>query len=129
MGHLQEVGHVLQNAILREREVLLQNSQFFISLGKIEHDLRLQAGMDVLRQIECRRIVVHRRDKPEVGIGLDLDAGHNRLHVPARIQQWREAGPTLLAHPIAFIQDRDSAANHRCDQRRRNVAQLPFAAQ
>ena len=58
---------------------------------------------------------------------LDLDAGDDRLHVAAGIEQRSQARPALLAHAVAFVENRDAAANHRGDQGRRDVAQLPFA--
>ena len=60
-------------------------------------------------------------------MGLDLDAGHDGFDIAAVIQQRREAGPALLAHPIAFVEDGDAAAKHGGHQRRGHVAQAALA--
>ena len=61
------------------------------------------------------------------GMGLDLDAGHDGLHIAAVVEQRRQAGPALLAHAVALVQDGDAAAEHGGDQRRRHVAQAARA--
>ena len=57
----------------------------------------------------------------------DLDARHDAFHVAAIIEQRREAGPALLAHAIAFVQNHDAAQDHGAHQRRRHIAQTARA--
>ena len=58
---------------------------------------------------------------------LDLDAGDDGFHVAAVVEQRREAGPALLAHAVAFVENGDAAADHGRHQRRRHVAQAALA--
>ena len=51
-----------------------------------EEYLRLQARVDVLGQLVRGRVVVHRRDDPEFGMGADLHSGHDRLDVTACVE-------------------------------------------
>ena len=60
-------------------------------------------------------------------MGLDLDAGHDGLDVAAGVEQRRQAGPALLAHAVAFVEDHHAAADHGRHQRRGHVAQLARA--
>src|SRR5436309_12053971 len=50
--HLEKIGDVLQDSLLREREVLLQNLVLFLALGEVDKNLRLQAGVDVLGELK-----------------------------------------------------------------------------
>ncbi len=79
--------------------------------------------MDVLGQFEGGGVVVHGGDQAEVRMRLDLDAGDDGFHVAAVVEQRREAGPALLAHAVAFVENRDAAADHGGHQRRSHVAQ------
>ncbi|SPF55901.1 hypothetical protein SBA4_7550003 [Candidatus Sulfopaludibacter sp. SbA4] len=124
---LEEIRHVVQDALFGERKILLQDVQFFIAFRKIDEDLGLQPGMDVFRQLEGGSVVVHGGDHPKMRMGLDLDAGDDGFHVAPVIQQGRQAGPALLAHAVAFVHDGDAPADHGGDQRRRHVAQAAFA--
>ena len=65
MGVLQEVRHILQDIVVAKRQIFPQNRHFLVALRKIDHDLRLQPRMDVLRQIERRGIDT----KPDRQIG------------------------------------------------------------
>jgi hypothetical protein len=124
---LQEVGHVIQNAVFSEGQVFLENLVLFVVLGKIDPDLRLQARVDVLRQLESRSIIVHGGDQPEIRMRLDFNSRHDGFHIAPVIEQRREAGPAFLAHAVAFVDDGDAAGDHRCHQRRRYVTQVSRA--
>ena len=76
---------------------------------------------------KVRGVVVHGGDQPELRVRLDLDAGDDGLHVAAVIEQRRQAGPALLAHAVAFVEDGDAAADHGGDQRGSDIAQAAFA--
>ena len=56
---LQKIGHVSQDALLGERQVLFQDLILFVALRKIDEDLRLQARVDVFGQLEGGGVVVH----------------------------------------------------------------------
>jgi hypothetical protein len=56
----------------------------------------------------------------------DLDAGHDRFDIAARVEQRRQRRPAFLTHAIALIEDRDTTAQHCSHQRRRYVSQLAF---
>ena len=66
-------------------------------------------------------------DQAELRMRLDLDAGHDGFHVAAVIEQRRQAGPALLAHAVAFVENGDAAADHGGHQRRSHIAQLALA--
>ena len=123
MRLLQKIGHVLQNAIFGERQILFQDLILFVLFGKVDQDLRLQARVDVFGQFEGGRIVVHGGDQPEIRVRFDLDAGDDAFHIAAVIEQRRQAGPALFAHAVAFVENRDAAQDHGADQRRSHVAQ------
>ena len=124
MRLLQEVGYVFDNLQVREGKILFENCQLFISFRKIEQNLWLQAALDVLWQIKGARIVVHGRHKAKQGVRLDLDAGDNRFHIAAGIEQGGEARPAFLAHAIALVKNRHTTAHHRSDESGSNIAQL-----
>src|SRR5579862_514642 len=50
---LQEIGDVIQNAVLGERQIFLEDLEFLIALRKVDQDLRLQARMNIFRQLKC----------------------------------------------------------------------------
>ena len=60
-------------------------------------------------------------------MGFDLDPRDDAFHVAPVIEQRREACPALLAHTVAFIEDHNTAHDHRADERRCDVAKAAFA--
>src|SRR6267378_3182630 len=42
---LQEIGDVVENVLFAEGQVLFQNRVFFVALGEIDGDLRLETGV------------------------------------------------------------------------------------
>src|SRR5436305_985286 len=72
MGLLQEIRHVLENLIRGKGKILAQNSELFLTLRKINQNLRLQTRVDIFGKVECRRVVVHRGYESEILMCPDL---------------------------------------------------------
>ena len=124
---LEKIGDVVQNMFVAEGQIFVQDREFFVPFRKIDQDLRLQAGVDVLGQIESAGVVVHGGHQAEQRMRLDLDSGDDGFDVAAIVEQRREARPAFLAHAVAFIENDDAAAQHGGHQRRGDIAQLRFA--
>ena len=122
VGHvrlLQKVGDVAAGSARRRRAGSRAGSVLLLALREIDQNLRLQARVNVFGQLEGRSVVVHRGHQAEQRMRLDLDAGDDRLDIAPGVEQRRQRRPALLAHPVAFIQDRDAAAQHGRHQRAR----------
>src|SRR5262245_37812693 len=50
---LQKLGDVIQNPVLGEWQILAQDVVLLVALGKVDPNLRLQARVNVLGQLEC----------------------------------------------------------------------------
>ena len=124
---LEEVRNVVEDGVIGERQVLGEDGLLFIPLGEVDHDLRLQTGVDVLGQLECGSIIVHRGGHAEAPMSMNLDAGNDGFDVTAIIEQGRERCPAFLAHAVAFVEYTDAASDHGCHERRGDIAKTAFA--
>ena len=102
----------LRRVVIDPVTLQLATMAFLIALREIDEDLRLKAGMNIFWQFKRGSIVVHRGDEAKIRMGLDLDSGHNRLHIAPAIEQRSQTCPTLLAHSVPFVQNDDAPPNH-----------------
>jgi hypothetical protein len=84
----------------------------------------LEAGVDVLGDVEGARVVVHGGAHAKLAVRGDLDAGDDGLDVAAAVEEGGERGPGLLAHAVALVEDADAAGDHGADEGAGDVAQL-----
>ena len=125
MRPLQELHRQLEQVVLGERQMIFQNREFVLERRQGQLQGRLQTGQDVIGNLESRFVIVHRHARAEVRVRRDFDAGDDRLHVSAVVQQGRERGPAFLVHAVALVQDARSARDHGRHQRRGVVGNLP----
>ena len=127
VGARQEARHPAEDLLRRKRQVVRQDLELLVLVREVDEDRRRQSRVDVLRELERRGVVVHRGDEAEVGVRLHLHARDDRLDRAPRVEERRERGPRLLAHPVPLVEDRDASLDHRGDDARRDVPDAALA--
>ena len=101
-----------------------QDMFFIFPRRKLERQRRLQSAENVIGNLKCRFVLVHRHGTAKIRMGANGDAGDDRFDVAAMIQQRGQRGPAFFVHPIAFVKNANTAANHRRHQRRGVIGNL-----
>ena len=94
-----------------------------------EGEGRLQAALDVIGDLVGRFVVVHRHRTAEIAMRGDGDPRDDRFDVAPMIEQRGEAGPRLLVHAVALVEDADPAADHGGHEGRGVIVDLAALAQ
>ena len=117
VGVLEKADGQRQQFRRGERQMVAEDRQFIVPLGKAQMQRRLEPGHDIVRHFIRRGNFIHRDAGTKIFRGLDLNPRHDGFHEPPVIEQRGQGRPGLFIHTIAFIEHADASAQHRTHQR------------
>ena len=115
---LKKVDRQSKHLVISKRNVVLQDRQFIVPVGWLQGQRRLQSAHDVIGDFEGRLVIIHRYCTTKIGMRFDGDSSNDGFDIATMVKQRSQAGPRLLIHPVAFVENADAAPQHRRHQRR-----------